>query len=67
MNNLVWLGMAVVLSLIGWAYLWLRQRRPRSTEASVREFSRELDALAPPNGSRAQRRRSRPTRGRRSG
>ncbi|MDQ4132422.1 MAG: hypothetical protein M3179_04260 [Actinomycetota bacterium] len=58
MSNLIWLGIAVVLSLIGWTVLWLRNRRPRSTEASVREFSKELEALAPPG------RRSVPVRGR---
>ena len=47
MSNLAYLGIAVVLSLIGCLVLWLRTRRPRSMEHSVREFSRELDALAP--------------------
>jgi hypothetical protein len=67
MSNLIWLGIAVVLSVVGWIFLWLRQRRPRSTEASVREFSRELEALAPPEGTRAEPRRSGQLRGRRSG
>jgi hypothetical protein len=47
MSNLVYLGMAVVLSLVGCTVLWLRNRRPRSMEASIKEFSKELDALAP--------------------
>jgi uncharacterized alpha-E superfamily protein len=47
MSNLVYLGMAVVLSLVGCTVLWLRNRRPRSMEHSIREFSKELDALAP--------------------
>ncbi len=50
MSNLVYLGIAVVLSLVGCTVLWLRNRRPRSMEHSIREFSKELDALAP-NGS----------------
>ncbi|MGI9032272.1 MAG: hypothetical protein DLM54_02905 [Acidimicrobiales bacterium] len=47
MSNLAYLGIAVVISLIGCVVLWLRTRRPRSMEHSMREFSRELDALAP--------------------
>ena len=47
MSSLVYLGIAVVLSLVGCTVLWLRNRRPRSMEHSIREFTRELDALAP--------------------
>ncbi len=47
MSNLVYLGIAVVLSLVGCTVLWLRNRPPRSMEHSIREFSRELEALAP--------------------
>jgi hypothetical protein len=68
MSNLAYLGIAVVLSLVGCLVLWLRTRRPRSMEHSMREFSRELDALAPndappfsPGGPRPR------TRGRRAG
>ncbi|HEX2273254.1 MAG TPA: hypothetical protein VHG90_05210 [Acidimicrobiales bacterium] len=47
MSNLAYLGIAVVISLIGFLVLWLRHRRPRSMEHSMRAFTRELDALAP--------------------
>ena len=47
MSSLAYLGIAVVLSLVGCTVLWLRNRRPRSMEHSIKEFSRELDALAP--------------------
>ncbi len=47
MSNLVFLGIAVVLSLVGCTVLWLRNRPPRSVEHSIREFSKELQALAP--------------------
>jgi hypothetical protein len=47
MSGLAYLGMAVVLSLVGCTVLWLRNRRPRSMEHSIREFSKELAALAP--------------------
>ena len=46
-ENLAFLGLAVVLSVVGCMLLWLRRRRPRSMEANVREFARELAALAP--------------------
>ena len=47
MSNLVYLGLAVGISLVGCTVLWLRNRRPRSMEHSIKEFTRELDALAP--------------------
>jgi hypothetical protein len=47
MSSLVYLGIAVVLSLVGCTVLWLRNRRPSSMEHSIKEFTRELDALAP--------------------
>ena len=47
MSNLVYLGIAVALSLVGCTVLWLRNRSPRSMEHSIKEFTRELDALAP--------------------
>ncbi len=50
MNSPVaFLGLAVVLSLIGFGVLWLMQRQPRKPKLdnSVHEFSRNLSALAP--------------------
>jgi hypothetical protein len=47
MNALMFLGIAVVLSLIGCGILWMRSRQPGSMEAHIRDFERELDALAP--------------------
>lgn len=47
MSALVFLGIAVVLSLAGCLVLWLRMRQPRSMDAHIRDFARELDALAP--------------------
>ena len=47
MNALVFLGIAALLSLVGCAILWLRSRQPGSMEAHIRDFERELDALAP--------------------
>jgi hypothetical protein len=47
MNALVFLGIAAGLSLVGCGVLWLRSRQPRSMDAHIRDFARELDALAP--------------------
>ncbi len=47
MNALVFLGIAVGLSLLGCLVLWIRSRQPGSMEAHIRDFERELDALAP--------------------
>lgn len=72
MNNLVFLGIAVILSLIGCFVLWFRSRPPRSMEAHIRDFAAELEALAPdrrgsPETRRIETRGVNPKRGRRSG
>jgi hypothetical protein len=46
-----------VLSVLGCLVLWVRSRQPGSMEAHIRDFERELDALAP------ERQRGRPARG----
>jgi len=58
MNALIFLGIAVVLSLIGCGILWVRSRQPGSMEAHIRDFERELNALAP--GNQQERPRQRP-------
>ena len=58
MNALVFLGIALALSLAGCLVLWFRSRQPGSMEAHIRDFARELDALAPgPLGNRTRGRR----------
>ncbi len=47
MKNLLYLGIALGISIIGCLVLWARTRRPRSMEHSMKEFSKELGALAP--------------------
>ncbi|HVE95332.1 MAG TPA: hypothetical protein VNB24_10460 [Acidimicrobiales bacterium] len=47
MNSLIFLGVAVVFSLVGCAILWLRQRKPTGVDAGIDAFRRELQALAP--------------------
>ena len=62
MNALAFLGIAAGLSLFGCGILWLRSRQPRSMDAHIREFARELDALAPgPPADRTRRAPPRPT------
>lgn len=47
MNALVFLGIAVLVSGLGCLTLWVRSRQPSSMDAHIRDFARELDALAP--------------------
>ncbi|MFP5317411.1 MAG: hypothetical protein ACLGI2_03855 [Acidimicrobiia bacterium] len=47
MNSILFLVAFLVLTLIGGLVLWLRERGPRSMEAHIREFERELEALSP--------------------
>jgi hypothetical protein len=46
-SPLVFLGIALVLSFVGVLVLWMRSRPPKSVDAHIRAFSRELEALAP--------------------
>ena len=52
MSNLLYLGIAVLLSVIGCIVIWLRNRKPTSLEAGIEEFQRELRALEPDQGPR---------------
>ena len=47
MSALVFLVAFLVLSLLGALVLWLRDRGPRSMEAHMKAFERELHALSP--------------------
>ncbi|MBV8950066.1 MAG: hypothetical protein JOZ99_04260 [Actinobacteria bacterium] len=50
-----YLAMAAILSIVGIAWIVVRNRRPTSMESSIDEFARGLDALAPPDGRAARR------------
>jgi hypothetical protein len=52
MSNLLYLIIAVALSLIGSLILWLRTRQPRSLESGIQQFSKGLRALAPEDDER---------------
>lgn len=47
MSAIVFLGIAVVISVVGSTLLYVRNRAPSSIEASIDDFRRELQALAP--------------------
>jgi hypothetical protein len=47
MSNLLYLLVAVGLSVLGSLALWYRHRKPRNMEYGVDAFQRELRALAP--------------------
>ena len=46
-SELLYLGVALVLSVIGGTVIYLRNRKPTSLNAGIEEFQRELRALAP--------------------
>lgn len=52
MSNLVFLLIAVVLSVIGVGVLVLRNRPSSSPHSSIDEFHDKMQALAPDSGSR---------------
>lgn len=47
MSSLIYLLIAVVLSVVGTLILMYRHRKPTSMEHGIDEFHRELRALAP--------------------
>ena len=47
MNALAFLGLALAISVLGFAVLWLVHRPPRSIEAHMKEFRDQIEALAP--------------------
>jgi hypothetical protein len=46
-SNLLYLVIAVVLSILGTLWVWWRNRQPRSIDSGIRQFERELRALSP--------------------
>jgi hypothetical protein len=55
--NLLYVGLAVFVTVLGSLIMVLRNRRPRSLESGVEEFARELRALAPEPAPAGRRRR----------
>ena len=46
MNPLVFLGIALVVSVLGILVLWSRSRQPNTPDASIAEFNAKLRALS---------------------
>ena len=61
LSNLLYLAGALVAATLVSAVYVLRHRRPRSMEAAINEFSRELRALAPDSEPRQPAATSRPS------
>lgn len=64
MSGLGFLGIFLVLSVVGSIVVWLRQRKPTHVVSSVDEFRREMDALSRPPTPRQTPRPLRPLDGR---
>ena len=47
MSNLLYLGLAIGLSIVGGLLIYLRNRNPRSLTSGIDEFRTGLQALAP--------------------
>ena len=58
MSNLLYLVVAVALSVVGSLILWFRHRKPTSMEHGIESFNKELRALAPEQRSDRRDRRS---------
>jgi hypothetical protein len=56
-SPLAFLLIALVLSVGGAVVLWARNRQPRSYDAGIQAFRREMEALAPPEDQPPPRRR----------
>ncbi len=50
MTALAFLGIVVVVSLVGSLIVWLQHRSPSTLESGIEAFQREMHALAPPDG-----------------
>ncbi|MDQ2650770.1 MAG: hypothetical protein M3Z03_14635 [Actinomycetota bacterium] len=49
MSALIFLLVVLVLSAAGSLVLWLRHRQPVRFDSGIRDFQREMQALAPPD------------------
>ncbi|HEY4633841.1 MAG TPA: hypothetical protein VIH00_07995 [Candidatus Limnocylindrales bacterium] len=47
MNGIVFLALALVVSILGSIVLWLRHRDPTSLDSGIDQFQREMRAIAP--------------------
>ncbi|MEY2399064.1 MAG: hypothetical protein QOJ00_2238 [Actinomycetota bacterium] len=47
MSNLIYLGLAAIVTAVGCTIIWIRQRKPTGVDTGIDAFRRELQALAP--------------------
>ena len=47
MSALIFLFLAVVVAVVGSAWLWYQHRTPTHFDSGIEAFRREMDALAP--------------------
>ena len=47
MSNLLYLGIAIAISILGGIIIYVRNRKPTSLNAGIEEFQREMRALSP--------------------
>jgi hypothetical protein len=59
MGALIFLALALVVSLIGSGWLWYQHRQPNTYDSGIRAFQREMEALRPPDDGSDPRGRSR--------
>jgi hypothetical protein len=56
-SALIFLLVVVVVSAVGSAILWYRHRTPVTFDSGIKDFQREMRALAPPPDGRDERHR----------
>ena len=55
MSALVFLLLALLVSLVGCGVLWYQHRTPNTLDSGIEAFRREMDALAPQDDERDRR------------
>lgn len=47
MTALLFLSIAVVVSVVGTTFVWLRNRKPTNWDSGINDFAKEMKALEP--------------------
>ena len=47
MTALLFLSIAVIVSVVGTTFLWIRNRKPTTWDSGIDDFAREMKALEP--------------------
>lgn len=59
MSAIIFLALALVVSLVGCGVLWYQHRQPNTYDSGIQAFRREMDALRPPDDETRNRREGR--------